>query len=144
MQRVYKFPGLTLAALYPNIKLFNRPVELGPMTEYISTEANGAPLAEDLQGLADLIDQAAKTRTGDSVALLALLRLLEQRHREVCDTLFREALPENRHGLYSLLKDIEVNGGWPYIQRMKLRSLFDNWAAVDEAADGTLENEQRY
>lgn len=96
------------------------------MNEHVSIDS-GEALAEDLQQLAQLIDRAAQARQGDSVELLALLRLLEQCHREVCDTLFRDALPSNRHNLYTLLKDIELNGGWPYIQRMKLRSLFANY-----------------
>lgn len=92
-------------------------------------------LPADLAQIADLINQAAATRQGDTVALLALLRLLEERHREVCDTFFRDALPENRHNLYTLLRDIELNGGWPYIQRMKLRSLLEN---LDDPEWGTF------
>lgn len=96
------------------------------MNQHISIDS-GDTLPDDLQQLAGLIDQAAQARQGDSLALLALLRLLEECHREVCDTLFRDALPSNRHNLYTLLRDIELNGGWPYIQRMKLRSLFANY-----------------
>ncbi|MFM7472206.1 MAG: hypothetical protein LVS60_04710 [Nodosilinea sp. LVE1205-7] len=89
--------------------------------------ASPDPEAEDLKDLAKLIDQIALARQGDSVALLELLRLLEHHHRQICETRFREALPNNRHGLYRLLRDIEVHGGWPYIQRMKLRSLLANY-----------------
>jgi hypothetical protein len=110
------------------------------MTESVSIDSSKAAtgaLPQDLQEIATAIDQAAQGRTGDSLALLALLRLIEQRHREICDTLFRDALPSNRHTLYALLRDIEVQGGWPYIQRMKLRSLFANYPhlAVPEEAD---------
>lgn len=101
------------------------------MTEHVPANLNSHlsaanPLPADLKELADLIEQAAIARQGDSTALLALLRLLEDRHRNICDSLFRDALPNNRHNLYSLLKDIELNGGWPYIQRMKLQALFAN------------------
>ena len=85
------------------------------------------PLPEDLQKISELIDQAVASRQNDCVALLALLRTLEQRHREIRETAFRSSLPTSRHTLYALLRDIEVNGGWPYIQRMKLRALFDNY-----------------
>lgn len=78
---------------------------------------------EDLQAIAASVHEAADCRQGDVLALLALLRMLEGLHREICETLFQDALPENRQKLYMLLRDIEVNGGWPYIQRMKLRSL---------------------
>ncbi len=100
--------------------------------------ATASPLPDDLVKLAALIDQAATARQGNTVALLALLRLLEDRHRDVCDTFFRDALPDNRHNLYSLLRDIELNGGWPYIQRMKLRSLL---AQMDEAEWGTFSDQ---
>ncbi|MEY3298992.1 MAG: hypothetical protein RLZZ597_2252 [Cyanobacteriota bacterium] len=108
------------------------------MTESVSIdspEAATGALPQDLQDIAAAIDQAAQGRAGDSLALLALLRLLEQHHRDICETLFRDALPSNRHTLYSLLRDIEVQGGWPYIQRMKLRSLlahYPNLGAAEE------------
>ncbi|QQE65176.1 hypothetical protein GFS31_18610 [Leptolyngbya sp. BL0902] len=111
------------------------------MTESVSIEssevsaaATGA-LAQDLQEIATAIDAAAQGRKGDSVALLALLRLLEQHHRDICETLFRDSLPSNRHTLYTLLRDIEVHGGWPYIQRMKLRSFLANYPHLEEAAE---------
>jgi hypothetical protein len=88
-------------------------------------------LPEDLAQLSDLIDQAALKRQGKSADLLALLRLLEQCHRDICETLFYEALPDNRQNLYALLRDIEVNGGWPYIQRMKLQALLGNLPDLD-------------
>jgi hypothetical protein len=108
----------------------------------LGSQVGLSSLATDLQHLAKLIDQAASDRQGDSIALLALLRLLEQHHREVCETLFRDALPNNRHNLYALLRDIEVNGGWPYIQRMKLRSLFDNYPELVGDNDQPTENKR--
>lgn len=88
-------------------------------------------LPEDLVTLSNSIDQAALARRGQSLGLLALLRLLEQQHRDICETLFRDALPDNRQHLYALLRDIEVNGGWPYIQRMKLKALLANVPDLD-------------
>jgi hypothetical protein len=92
------------------------------MTEPLSLKPD-ATLPPDLQQIAQLIEQAATQRQADSLALLALLRTLEQCHREIRETLFRDALPSSRHQLYALLRDIEVSGGWPYIQRMKLQTL---------------------
>ncbi|MGL5084006.1 MAG: hypothetical protein ACRC8A_21175 [Microcoleaceae cyanobacterium] len=60
---------------------------------------------------------------GDPLALLALLRTLESLHQEIRDSLFQETLPDNRQALYHLLREIESQGGWPYIPRMSLRSL---------------------
>lgn len=68
----------------------------------------------------------ANSYKGNSVALLTLLRVLEQLHREIREDFFQTSLPDNRHGLYSLLRDIEEAGGWPYIERMKLRSLMEH------------------
>jgi hypothetical protein len=77
---------------------------------------------------------AAQRRQGDCLALLDLLRRLERLHHDIRDTLFCDALPENRQRLYRLLKDIEQEGGWPYIQRMQLLSL------VDKLEEGSSES----
>ncbi|HBL58433.1 MAG TPA: hypothetical protein DDZ80_07925 [Cyanobacteria bacterium UBA8803] len=68
----------------------------------------------------------AKTHEGNSLALLALLRTLEQAHREVREGFFQASLPDSRHAFYALLRDIQESGGWPYIEKMKLRSLLEN------------------
>ena len=96
--------------------------------------------AESLEQISDLIHATAKQREGDCLALLELLRSLNDLHYEIRETIFREALPDNRQKLYSLLKDIEQEGGWPYIPRMKLLALLENMdlestsaAAVDDS-----------
>lgn len=88
-------------------------------------------MPEDLQAIAEAIETAADSRQGDCLALLALLRVLEQMHREIRESLFRDALPTNRQRLYALLKDIELSGGWPHIQRMKLRLLLQKFFEVE-------------
>lgn len=100
------------------------------MTDYPPGDRSDS-LPNDLNQLSNLIDQAALGRKGNSTDLLALLRLLEQCHRDICETLFYEALPDNRQHLYALLRNIEVNGGWPYIQRMKLQALLANLPDLD-------------
>ncbi len=80
-------------------------------------------LPPDLIDLVQTIRATAQQKEGDCLALLELLRLLDTLHFEIRDTLFREALPDNRQRLYRLLKDIEQEGGWPYIKRMQLREL---------------------
>ena len=79
-----------------------------------------------LQGISADIWALAKSHEGDTHSLLALLRTLEQAHREIRESLFQASLPDNRQKLYALLKNIEESGGWPYVERMKLRSLFAN------------------
>jgi hypothetical protein len=83
-------------------------------------------LSYKLQAIATVVSDAAQGCQGDSVALLALLRQLEQLHREIRDGAFQESLPQNRQQLYSLLKDIESEGGWPYIERMRLQAFLAN------------------
>jgi hypothetical protein len=107
------------------------------MKEPLFLELNGT-LPEDLKDIAQQIEAAAHHRSHDSLELLALLRVLEHLHREIRDSLFRSSLPENRQQLYALLRDIEMNGGWPYIQRMKLRSLLENMLTESAPEDSPL------
>ena len=94
--------------------------------------AKAEQLEASLQSIANTIRSLAHDRQEDNLALLSLLRLLESLHREIRDSLFQESLPDNRQALYSLLKDIEASGGWPYIHRMKLRSLLSNFQDVSD------------
>jgi hypothetical protein len=83
-------------------------------------------LSSKLQAIATVVYDAVQGCEGDTVALLAMLRQLEQLHREIRDGVFQESLPVNRRQLYSLLKDIESEGGWPYIERMRLQAFLAN------------------
>lgn len=58
-------------------------------------------------------------------ALLALLRQLEQLHRNLQDGAFRSSLPADRGQLFTLLRAMEQSGGWPYIPRLQLRTFMD-------------------
>jgi hypothetical protein len=82
-------------------------------------------LQSELQTLNKEVLALADSYQGDSFRLLALLRTLEGLHRDVREGLFQAALPDNRQALYKLLRNIENNGGWPYIHRMKLQSFLD-------------------
>ncbi len=84
---------------------------------------NQEMLHSQLQSLQQTVSALAQSAQGDSLALLKILRTLENSHREIAEGLFQEALPQNRQQLYHLLKDIESEGGWPYIPRARLRSL---------------------
>lgn len=83
-----------------------------------------------LEAISAQIRAEATRHQNDSIALLALLRALESLHREIREELFQASLPDNRQALYALLRDIEEQGGWPYIDRMKLQLLLCN--EVDE------------
>ncbi|NEO27252.1 MAG: hypothetical protein F6K03_10230 [Kamptonema sp. SIO4C4] len=80
-------------------------------------------LEHDLTTLLEAIYQTAHKYEGNSEALLALLRQLEQVHRQIREELFAPSLPNNRRELAYLIRQIEEKGGWPYIERMRLRSL---------------------
>lgn len=108
------------------------PQSLGEcLGEPVSPEPEATLQPEHL-AIVEAIQQLQQQHQGDAIALLQTLRLLERLHREVVDGPFREALPNNRQALYKLLRDIEAQGGWPYIPRFRLRSLL-NWLAEQEA-----------
>jgi hypothetical protein len=88
-------------------------------------------LQTDLQAITVDIHALANSYQGNSLALLALLRALEHAHREIRETLFQASLPDSRQALYALLKDIEETGGWPYIDRLKLRSLLEKLTEIE-------------
>ncbi len=87
----------------------------------------------DLAEIATKIHDIADRDRADPVALLHLLRTLEQLHHEIQQGHFQSALPNTRQALYALLRDIEENGGWPYIQRWKLQELFANLAEAERS-----------
>jgi len=104
------------------------PTSPASSTETSSAETSSASnaLTSDLEQISALIQTAAHQREGNCFALLELLRQLNDLHYDIRETLFRDALPDNRQKLYSFLKDIEQEGGWPYIPRMKLLALLEN------------------
>jgi hypothetical protein len=85
--------------------------------------ANNALATPALDTLAQTVQGLAQQATGSSTQLLALLRVLESLHREICEGSFQQSLPNTRQNLHFLLRDIESQGGWPYIPRLKLQRL---------------------
>ena len=79
--------------------------------------------SSELTQIRKLVKQIAERSQGNTLELLSLLRFLESLHREISEGLFQDSLPNNRQALYALLKDIEANGGWPYICRMRIQAL---------------------
>ncbi|MDJ0553414.1 MAG: hypothetical protein QNJ68_03050 [Microcoleaceae cyanobacterium MO_207.B10] len=92
-----------------------------------TTDNDSANLDYDLESLANSVRALAKNHQGNPMEILAILRILESLHQELREGLFQEALPDNRQALYNLLKDIETKGGWPYIPRLRLSSILENW-----------------
>ncbi len=79
-----------------------------------------------LEAIDEAIRSFAHSHQGDCLLLLHLLRTLESLHQEIRDGLFQQSLPDNRQALYSLLREIETEGGWPYIHRMRLQAFLLN------------------
>jgi hypothetical protein len=91
-----------------------------------SNNFDSGALSDKLQSITTSVDDAIAASEGDTIALLALLRQLEFLHREIRDGVFQANLPENRQALYALLREIEMEGGWPYIERMRLQAFLAN------------------
>lgn len=96
------------------------------MTNHHTSELPSTESAID-QSLERLWAIAQESKT-NPLKLLEILRKLEDLHQKIRDTLFQEALPDNRQALYVMLRDIEANGGWPYIYRTKLSELLEQLA----------------
>ena len=106
-----------------------------------SQDIDSRQLQVKLEAIAGDIHAVANSHQGNSLLLLALLRTLEKIHRDIRDNYFQASLPDNRQELYALLKDIEEAGGWPYIERMKLRGLLDNMSVDDSVSTAGRSNE---
>ncbi|MFQ6539631.1 MULTISPECIES: hypothetical protein [Aphanothece] len=86
--------------------------------------------------VASLADELAEQPEG----LLALLRQLEQLHRTIQDGPFRTSLPADRNHLFTLLRQMEQSGGWPYIPRLQLRTFMDLLQREQAEAPAPLES----
>lgn len=87
-------------------------------------QSNDMSLGETkVQKLSTEIYDLARQNQDDLLFLLSLLRSLEKTHRQIRTEMFETSLPKTRNDLYNLVKDIEEQGGWPYIERMKLQTL---------------------
>jgi hypothetical protein len=91
---------------------------------------------EDFVAIAACVHHLVEKSEGDAVGQLKILRFLENLHQEIRESHFQPSLPNSRHELYALLREMESEGGWPYIPRMQLRALLMNGeqsTTVDEA-----------
>ncbi|MFN9060395.1 MAG: hypothetical protein ACK5WL_10400, partial [Pseudanabaena sp.] len=77
----------------------------------------------ELDAISARLWQIAQDQQSDAASLLQILRVIEVIHKRIRDDLFQPALPTSRHELFNLLRDIETNGGWPHIYRMKINEI---------------------
>ncbi len=87
-------------------------------------EKNNRP--NELEAINADVWALAKRYEREPLVLLSLLQNLERLHREISEQVFKPCLPDTRHELYRLLKEIEETGGWPYIERMRLQDCLAN------------------
>jgi hypothetical protein len=92
-------------------------------------------LQSELKQVTALVWALAEKCEANTLLLLFLLRSLEDLHREIRENLFQPSLPDTRHHLYSLLREIEETGGWPYIERMKLQQLMFNLSQIENTSE---------
>lgn len=97
-----------------------------------SQKLNDTFLNTQLEKLMNEVLNLAQNSQQDSILLIKILRKLEFVHRHIRQELFEPSLPNTRHELYPLLKDIEETGGWPYIERMRLQNLCEQFLKVPE------------
>lgn len=104
--------------------IFPRQLEKITMNETQSqSQSQSQNLQASLHAIAEELKELAASHQVNPQDLLAILRVLESTHQEIRDRWFQNALPDNRQDFYTLLQDIENNGGWPYIERMRLQAL---------------------
>lgn len=96
-------------------------------------------LSQNLGALLQDILAIAAEYEGEGESQLVILRELEQLHRKICEEYFYPTLPERRRDLYHLLRDMEEEGGWPYIARPKLKFVMK---ALMDAESAQLEEDE--
>ncbi len=103
-----------------------------PATTDQSLKPPDGSFPASLEEIISTVNKVSQQCQDDSQRLLDLLRTLEKLHQEIRVNLFEPSLPNTRNDLHNLLLDIEENGGWPYIERMKLRVFLQNIASEME------------
>jgi hypothetical protein len=122
--------GRDLAQVNLSNILVDKTAAMEMETENTPTQIGASQTAESKSALTDRLQQVsaiglqlAVDHQQQTDELLAILRTLEELHRHIREDFFQPALPQSRHSLYSLLMEIESQGGWPYIERMRLQDL---------------------
>lgn len=82
-------------------------------------------LSDRCQDITQRVEAAVESCEQDTSSLLSLLRVIEQLHRRVFNEHFVPSLPNSRQALYALLREMEAEGGWPYIPKMRIYELIN-------------------
>jgi hypothetical protein len=89
----------------------------------MNSSIKNSAIENELKKLVSEIWNLAEKSPDDIFDVLLILRELELLHRNIRQEMFEPALPDTRHRLYLLLKHIEEVGGWPYIERIRLKDI---------------------
>ncbi|WP_017294518.1 hypothetical protein [Geminocystis herdmanii] len=89
----------------------------------MNTSNNSSSIENEVKKLVTEIKVIADNSQENIFDLLLILRELESLHSHIRREMFEPALPDTRHRLYLLLKHLEEVGGWPYIERMKIKDM---------------------
>ena len=98
----------------------------------MTSQEDDPQFAADFEQITATVQKLAREKANSITDLLKLLRFLEKLHREIREDVFQAALPTNRQQLHTLLREIETEGGWPYIPRMRLKALLENLVEIDQ------------
>ena len=112
--------------LYGSRRPERRTIDMTPMSSTATSQTSLNPDQQQrLESVLAELRHLGGELDGQPQALLALLRQLEQLHRNLQDGAFRNSLPADRGELFNLLRAMEQSGGWPYIPRLQLRTFMD-------------------
>ncbi len=89
----------------------------------MNSDFKSSAIAPKVKKLVGQIRELAEESEEDIFTLLLILRELELLHRSIRQEMFEPILPDTRHRLYLLLRHLEEVGGWPYIERMRLKDI---------------------
>lgn len=89
----------------------------------MNSDYNYSAIEPKIKELAKQIWDIAEESQENLFAILLILRELETLHRNIRQEMFEPVLPDTRHRLYLLLRHLEEVGGWPYIERMRLKDI---------------------
>ena len=99
-------------------------------------------LKENVKQLTKGIQELAEESQDELFDILYILQELESLHSHIRKQMFEPSLPDTRHRLYLLMKHLEEVGGWPYIERMRLRNLCANLQIENPNSQSTVKSEE--
>lgn len=98
----------------------------------MNSSINNSAIENELKKSVSEIWNLAEKSQDNIFDVLLILRELELLHRNIRQEMFDPALPDTRHRLYLLLRHIEEVGGWPYIERMRVKDICEKLISEEQ------------